>query len=113
MTDSAKMSLQEAMAVTSDKVTEVHVMEGEKAENAPAVVCATVAEIPIPPCKSSIEFCSKCARRIWVSHSSPKKPPRICYHCYVDLVQSIDEGEPLEIGVSPSALQKALKRKLS
>lgn len=114
MTKIQKMSLQEAMDETFPKIKEVTIREGQDVENVEAVICVTVESMPIPYTPAEIENCSKCTARIWVSFTSPKSPPRICYHCYVIMTKSLDEGKGIEIGVSREVAElAAARRKLS
>lgn len=114
MTEKSKMSLQEAMDATSHKIKEVRVTEGEDAEDFESVVCATVESVPIPGCASTIEICSRCPNRIWVALTSPKNPPRICYHCYVSMVHALDDSQKFEIGITSVVAKKIFtKGKLS
>jgi hypothetical protein len=55
------------------------------------VICHRVIDLPIPYVAAQIEHCSKCDERIWVAHTSPKKPPRICHTCIAPLMEKDDE----------------------
>jgi hypothetical protein len=55
------------------------------------VVCHRVAKLPIPYVSAQIEHCSKCKERIWVAHTSPKKPPKICYDCAAPIMEKDDD----------------------
>lgn len=66
----------------------------EDADKADCVVCVRVNDVPIPYAEGSIETCPKCQERIWVSHTSPKKPPRLCYPCATAQMQA-DGEEPI------------------
>ncbi len=43
--------------------------------------CPRVDEVPTPTTRSFICQCVQCAARIWVAHSSPIEPIRLCSSC--------------------------------
>jgi hypothetical protein len=45
------------------------------------LVCPRVDEMPIPPTPSFNCQCEQCSVRIWVAHSSPIEPLRLCLSC--------------------------------
>jgi formylmethanofuran dehydrogenase subunit E len=59
----------------------------EEAETLDAVCCMRVEDMPIPPVLGQIERCSECGERVWVSHSSPREPRRICVQCLADGIE--------------------------
>jgi hypothetical protein len=68
--------------------------DSKEAESVQFVVCMRVTDLPIPLKPGQIEHCRDCSERIWVAHSSPKKPPRVCHHC---VVEQLDQGELTEL----------------
>jgi hypothetical protein len=45
------------------------------------LVCPYVNEMPAPATRSFICQCAQCDARIWVAHSSPIEPIRLCRSC--------------------------------
>jgi hypothetical protein len=46
-----------------------------------ALSCPSVNEMPTPATRSFICQCFQCDARIWVAHSSPIEPIRLCTSC--------------------------------
>lgn len=110
MAENSKMSLWEAFDATASKINKVTICEGKDAEHSEAVVCTTVESLPIPHCKAVIENCSQCSNRIWVALNSPKTPPRICYHCYVTKVKTLNKDEGIEISINREGPKQAFAK---
>jgi hypothetical protein len=55
-----------------------HMLEFKSGE---VLACPRVDEMPIPATRSFICQCSQCGTRIWVAHSSPIEPIRLCLPC--------------------------------
>jgi hypothetical protein len=62
----------------------------DEAEKCDVVVCLRVSDKPIPEQVSKIERCALCHARIWVSATSPKKPPRWCLQCTTLKAEELD-----------------------
>ena len=45
------------------------------------LICQRVDEVAIPPTPSFNTQCEQCGARIWVAHSSPIEPVRMCVAC--------------------------------
>jgi hypothetical protein len=69
---------------------EITIVSAEEAETLDAVCCMRVADLPIPRVPAQMEQCCKCGERIWVSHSSPRKPKRWCVQCLQAINQHDD-----------------------
>lgn len=79
----------------------------EDADHANIVVCMRVSILPIPYVQAEIEHCSKCNERIWVSLTSPKSPPRVCFQCAEQLIK--EDGDEPTIMVTERSLSEAEK----
>jgi predicted nucleic acid-binding Zn ribbon protein len=45
------------------------------------LACPRIDEVPIPSTPSFNCECEQCGARIWVAHSSPIEPVRMCVSC--------------------------------
>jgi hypothetical protein len=53
----------------------------EQPEFCEVLSCPCINEMPTPATRSFICQCARCDARIWVAHSSPIEPIRLCRSC--------------------------------
>src|SRR5262249_4023401 len=58
------------------------------------LACARLDEVPIPPTPSFNCQCEQCGARIWVAHSSPIEPVRMCVACSATHDDQIRQAKP-------------------
>jgi hypothetical protein len=80
---------------------------GIDAQDADYVVCLRVADLPIPYRRAEIRECSICHERVWLGHSSPRKPPIICHPCWDVATANADQ---IKVMLTPELARKLVNR---
>ena len=71
-------------------------MASEHSELREVLACSRIDEMPIPSTPSFNCECEQCRARVWVAHTSPIEPIRMCVACSVahdDKIQQAAMGD--------------------
>jgi hypothetical protein len=89
---------------------EMKIVDDEAAEASDVVVCSRwKAGMPTLPMPHAIGKCGDCGHAIVISHSSPKKPKKICMECAILSIVQLEEVPQLTVK-RESLLEAALAK---